>query len=367
MDTHGRFHSGRYERYRFDESVESRIRELYARDNWHGILAILEDYLVMAACVALVYLGSWYFYPVAVLVIGARQRGLSTILHDAAHGVLAESRALRFVLGTLFTGYPIFQQFYAYQKSHVRSHHPYLGDPERDPDLNFYLNQKVYERAPARWYVFRNMILPAVGSRTFAYLKYLVDYRLKRIKLGWSQKSEKEENRWERYTFLTFWAAVVGLCAWFGLLAELFLFWVVPYLTSFQILGWYIELSEHTPYVETETVDLYMARNRKSRGLEKFLTGIHNDHYHLDHHLNPAIPYWNLPKARKIRLDDPEYARIDEETGGLFTRGPNGAPSAMSVIVDYFTRGEPDHVRFLGRSGGDSGGGEAAAHRAGGG
>src|SRR6185503_1043812 len=113
------------------------------------------------------------------------------------------------------------------------------------------------------------------------------------------------------------------------LLVELLLFWVIPYLTSFQILGWYIELSEHTPFLENQTVDLYMARNRKSRGLEKFLTGIHNDHHHLDHHLNPAIPFWNLPKANRIWLQDPNYAAQDRRTGGLFTRGPNGAPSAM--------------------------------------
>lgn len=351
MDTNGRFHSGRYERYEFDESVERQIRALYRRDNWHGALAIAEDYLIIAGCIALCYLGSWYLYPVAVLVIGARQRGLSTILHDAAHGVLTENKTLRFVLGTVFTGYPIFQQFYAYQKSHVRSHHPYLGDPERDPDLNFYFNQRVYERASPRWYIFRNIILPAVGSRTFAYLKYLIDYRLKQIKLGWNRETaDRAEHRWERYTFLGFWIVTLVTLFYFSLLEELLLFWVIPYLTSFQILGWYIELSEHTPYVETETVDLYMARNRKSRGLEKFLTGIHNDHYHLDHHLNPAIPFWNLPKARKIRLQDPEYARIDAETGGLFTHGPDGAPSAMRRIVDYFSKGHPDAVRIYGRS-----------------
>ncbi|MGD2113806.1 MAG: fatty acid desaturase family protein, partial [Acidobacteriota bacterium] len=334
MDTQGRFHSGRYERYQFDESVERQIRKLYERDNWHGPLAILEDYAIMALCVAACYLVSWWLYPVAVLVIGARQRGLSTILHDAAHGVLTDNKTLRFVLGTVFTGYPIFQQFYAYQKSHVRSHHPYLGDPERDPDLNFYFNQGVYERASPRWYVWRNMILPAIGSRTLAYLKYLIDYRLKRIKLGWgNQEQTKEPKRWERYTFLGFWAVTLSLLFAFGLLTEWVLFWLIPYLTSFQILGWYIELSEHTPYMETETVDLYMARNRKSRGLEKFLTGIHNDHYHLDHHLNPAIPFWNLRKARKIRLQDPEYRRIDEATGGLWTAGPDGAPSAMRRIV----------------------------------
>ncbi len=328
----------KYKRYAFDAAIEQDIRKLYKSDNWHAPLALLEDYAIIAASIVTCYLVSWWLYPLAVLVIGARQRGMSTVLHDCAHGVGARTRWWRLLLGTLFTAYPIFQQHFAYKKSHVRAHHPHLGNPEEDPDLSFYIRQRVYERTSRRRYFLKNMLLPAVGYRTLAYLKYLIENRLRRVRSKHQVQASKanDEFLWERYTFNGFWLVVVGLCAYSNLLLELALFWVVPYLTSFQILGWYIELSEHTPLVETQEVDLYMARNRKSRGLEKFLTGIHNDNHHLDHHLNPAIPFWNLPKASAIWQRDPNYAAVDATTGGLFIRGPNGSPSAMRQILDYF-------------------------------
>jgi fatty acid desaturase len=333
--------TSKYEFYRFDEDIQEEIKTLYSSDNWHAPLALVEDYAIIAICIASCYLFSWYLYPLAALIIGARQRGLSTILHDCAHGVGARTKWVRMLIATLFTAYPIFQQYFSYRKSHVTTHHPYLGNPNRDPDLSFYIEQKVYEPTTRRRYFLKNMLLPAVGLRTLAYLKYLIDYRLKRIRVGneagnSAQTEKKDGFGWERYTFVLFWATVTGVCAYFHVLLALLLFWVIPYLTSFQILGWYIELSEHTPFLEKESCDLYMARNRKSRGIEKFLTGIHNDHYHLDHHLNPAVPFWHLPKSNQIRLRDRNYAAVDARTGGLFTRGPNGAASAMSQILDYF-------------------------------
>jgi fatty acid desaturase len=137
----------------------------------------------------------------------------------------------------------------------------------------------------------------------------------------------------DRAAFWIFWGVIVGVAWQLGGLGLLALFWVIPYLTSFQILGWYIELSEHTPLVRDHDVDLYMTRNRKSRGLERFLTGIHNDHFHLDHHLDPRTPFWNLPKTHRVRLADPHYAQLDAMTGGLVTKGPQGAVSAISSIV----------------------------------
>ncbi|QTR02816.1 fatty acid desaturase, partial [Saccharothrix algeriensis] len=144
----------------------------------------------------------------------------------------------------------------------------------------------------------------------------------------WSVRTRRDKR-----AFLVFWAAVAGVVTTTGTVAEFVLFWLVPYLTAFQIIGWYIELSEHTPAVKFTNVDLYMTRNRKSRGLERFLTGTYADHHHLDHHLDPRTPYWNLEAAHRIRLADPRYAEVDRSFGGLFTRGPQAQPSALSDIV----------------------------------
>lgn len=335
--------NSRYKHYRFDNSIKEEIQSLKP-DNWHGPLALLEDYAIIFLCIASCYYFSWWLYPIAVIVIGARQRGLSTILHDAAHGVCARNRRLNMFLGTLATAYPIFQRHYAYKQSHVQTHHPLLGDPVRDPDLSFFIEQGVYTPTSRDRYFIKMVILPVLGSRTLAYLKYLINNRYKHILSKKKPLSKTDhvrqnsEQRKDNFAFFLFWIAIIIICFYFGVLMELFLFWIVPYLSSFHILGWFIEVSEHSPLVQTQNVDLYMSRNRKSRGLEKFLTGIHNDHHHLDHHLDPRTPFYHLPKAHEIRMRDPNYARIDEQTGGLFTRGPNGSPSAIGVLLDAMRR-----------------------------
>jgi fatty acid desaturase len=326
----------RYSRYKFDLSIRRQIAGLQP-DNWHGLVALTCDYAIIGACVYMCLAVSWWLYPIALLVIGARQRGLSTVLHDSAHGVCARNRALNKILGTWLTAYPIFQRHYAYRSSHVQRHHPCLGDPVRDPDLRFFIEEGAYTVCEPRRYFFRIVLWPLIGSRTVAYLRYLFRNRYKHL-----AHPGPTPIRWHRdrrttidnVSFLAFWCAVISVVIYNGTWLDLFAFWLLPYLTSFHILGWFIELSEHTPLMARESVDLYMTRNRKSTGLEKFLTGVHNDNYHLDHHLDPRTPFWHLPLAHAIRMRDKKYAALDRDTGGLFTKSRSGAPSALSRILE---------------------------------
>ncbi|MEX3791516.1 fatty acid desaturase [Paraburkholderia sp. BR14374] len=112
------------------------------------------------------------------------------------------------------------------------------------------------------------------------------------------------------------------------------LFWLVPYLTTFQALGWFIELAEHSPMCETETEDVYLTRNRKGNLIERLLVGANLDEYHLEHHLSPGVPFWHLKRAQKIRLRDPRYAEVAESWGGLFASGPKGQPSVINQLLD---------------------------------
>lgn len=332
----------RYTVYRFPPDVLRDLRELNRPDNWHVAAAWLRDAIWITACVlACVWVSPW-LYPVAVLVIGARQRGTSTLLHDCAHGVGIADKRLQMLFGTVLTAYPIFQKHYAYKVSHVLTHHPKLGSPQEDPDLRFFIEQGAYRRGSSGAYVRRVVLMPLLGSQTWAYIRYLFRNRYHVI-TGVKERPappspvQQRKQQLDRFAFYAFWAVVIAAAWSGGWLLGLFLFWVVPYLTSFQILGWYIELSEHTPLVRDTTVDLYMTRNRKSRTWEKLLTGIHNDNYHLEHHLDPRTPFYHLPKARLIRLRDPNYAAVDQAFGGLFTRGPQGQPSAISAIVTSMT------------------------------
>lgn len=340
-------------RYRFSREINEEIRHLNVSDNWHSLYFFALDVFWIALCVATCLFVSWWFYPLAVLIIGARQRAFSTIFHDCVHGTAATNKYLEMILGTVLTAYPIFQSYFAYRISHVLNHHPGLGDPDRDPDLQYFIEQDIYRLFSRRDCFNRIAILPLFGSRTVSFLRYL--FRTRFGVQSWGRKSAGAEARsnavsrrakvLDKAGFWMFWATV-GLVGWWtDTLLHIMLFWIVPYLTSFQLLSWYIELAEHAPLVRDHNVDLYMTRNRRSRGIEKFLTGIHNDNYHLDHHLDPRTPCWNLPKAHAVRMKDEKFAEVDRATGGLFTKGPEGQPSIVSAIVDTLSiREEPQRA-----------------------
>jgi fatty acid desaturase len=99
------------------------------------------------------------------------------------------------------------------------------------------------------------------------------------------------------------------------------IYWLVPYLTTFQIITWFIELAEHYPLIKNAKNDLSATRNRFSHPIEAFLTSMHGENFHLIHHLFPGVPFWNLKEAHDILLGDPEYARINASFGGIFLSG----------------------------------------------
>lgn len=323
---------GRFEAFAFSSEIKRALAELRP-DNITGALYIAKDYLVMAACIYITLQVSWWFYPLAVLLIGAHQRGLTTISHDAAHRTLARNPTLNYTLGILFAAYPLFQRHWAYRVSHVHLHHPHLGNPTKDPDLKFFLQSGVYDVVHPMRYLWRIVIAPVLGGATISYLKFLFTSRFRVMNDG-----EQKPNRLGIWTdtigFAAFWITVLGVAGFFGWLDELVLFWIVPYLTTFQILGWFIEIAEHSPLCEGHTSNVYLTRNRKGNWLERILLGVNLDEYHLEHHLSPGIPFWHLKRAQKIRMADPTYAQIARTWGGLFVRGPEGQPSVLAQLME---------------------------------
>jgi fatty acid desaturase len=131
------------QRYHFSKSIQDQLSELRGLDNWHGLIAAFYDYGVIAFGAALFYLSPW-FYPLSILLIGSRQRAFATLLHESVHSCLAKSRFLNRLLGTYMSGYLIFQEYNTYRDSHVKRHHAFLGDKEKDPDYTYHLDEKIY-------------------------------------------------------------------------------------------------------------------------------------------------------------------------------------------------------------------------------
>jgi fatty acid desaturase len=309
--------------HKFALPINVAIRPLYKLDNWHAPLVLAADFAIIALAILATRTVGWILYPLAIIVIGSRQRALATMVHEASHSTLTRSKGLARILATFFSGYLVLSTFYAYKASHVASHHGHFGDSERDPDYRYMLQKGVYDIQTKRKLIWEFFIKPCLLGNVPSYLSYLLRARTFTV--------EKGEGRWESLWLGAYWAAIVGGSLAFGQVMNLLLFWIVPLFTTFQVIGWFIELAEHAPLMHNRS-ELHMTRNRNSHWLELFLTGMHGENYHLAHHLRPRIPFWNMKAVHSLLLRDPDYRRWDSQCGGIFVSS-NGAPSVLSLLL----------------------------------
>lgn len=302
-----------------ENDIKVCLRKISKTDNWHWVTYIIKDYFIIAASVLFCLKVSMWLYPLAWLLIGTRQRGLANLMHAGSHNTLAKSKVINFLASTWLSGYWVGQQYVTYCYSHVTNHHGHLGHPDLDPDYKQHLDLGVYSCNNKRDFIIEYMVKPLLGGRIFTYFAYVFKDRI------WFKVPDKNNNKIvsqqvDRMMFFIFWIGVLSLAIWFKISHLLLIFWLVPLFSSAMILGWFIEMAEHYPLVSKNVKSaLYHTRNRHGNWFEMLIMGVHYDNLHLEHHLNPKIPMWNLPKSNQIRLEDPEFREWDEKWAGIFT------------------------------------------------
>lgn len=315
---------------RFNPSadVKLRLRPLYKKDNWHWLLGVLADLAVIASAVFLANRYN-YLYPLAVLFIGSRQRALASLLHEAAHMTLTQSKKLNKFVGEYLLGYPIFQNYEAYRRSHVQLHHHNLGDQQKDPDHRYYIESGLYDARDRFDFLFGHLIKSLTLANTYRYFLYLVKNRAGDILV----------NPLQGLKLLAAHAALLLVFSYFISPWAYVLFWLVPYFTVFQVIGWLSEISEHFGMFGLYNKEEQLTRNRFPTLIERSIIGMHGDNYHLTHHLFAGVPFWNLKKAHEVLMDDENYAAANRGCGGIFTAKGN-AKSSIDQIFEAYRSGK---------------------------
>lgn len=315
-------------RFKPSAEIKERLRPLYEKDNWHWALALALDVAVIALAVYL-SLQSPYFYPLTVLMIGSRQRALASLLHEAAHMTLMSHKVLCRLIGEYLLAYPIFQNYEAYRRSHVQLHHHHLGDQHVDPDHRYYIDSGLYAASDRLDFLLRHLLKSITLTNTSHYFVYLVKNRA----------GDVVAKPMQGLKLLAVHLVILALF-WYSVGPwGYLLFWLVPYFTAFQVIGWLSEISEHFGMFGVYKDEVKLTRNRFPSLIERLFIGMHGDNYHLTHHLFAGVPFWNLKKAHLVLMDDPSYAEANRGCGGIFT-AKGEARSSLAQIFDAYRSGK---------------------------
>jgi fatty acid desaturase len=301
--------------------VVAAVRGRSSRPRWRNAAYLAADWLVIAGAItAHALLGGPALYLLAVALVGTRMRALANLLHEAAHHKLFAHRSVNDMCARLLCGWPILVDYDRYARLH-RLHHRSLWVDNQDPDVALYRLTRTEtssaERLTFGAFLLRHVVLVVIPVMPLRRL--LAARRSQRLLVGLVL------------------GVLVLAAGWFALrplTTGFLLYWLVPWLTTYQICGYWAELGEHGG-LRAVGHD-WGSRNWRGNVLTRWAIGSHSDDlYHLLHHWFPSVPHFRLRELDRLcRSRWPEYAARARCTG-FFLGGRGG----VSVLRDIWTGG----------------------------
>jgi fatty acid desaturase len=307
------------------------VARLAVMQPYRFVLALLFDVTVIAVAIAVSE--HFYFnaiaYVGAVVVIGARLHALGVLFHDVAHHRAFKSRVFNTVIGELL-GWSIMTTLEGYRNNHL-THHRNLNTLE-DPDWTRKLPANNFDFPKAPRYLMYELLRQISG---IGFLELFLALR--------NTKEMSQISRRSRIMRGVFYAAILSISLYFGVLDKLLLYWVIPMMTVFTCIFYIRSVAEHHGNMEYDHT-YTNSRSIMASGWEKFFFMPHGVGYHLDHHLYPHIPFYNLPELHEELMRCPIFrsrAHITNGVLGLLREyTDNSKGPSMDVIRKHYNLGQ---------------------------
>ncbi len=236
-------------------------------------------------------------YVIAILLIGGQQHALGALMHEAAHKRLLKSHRWNDIVGNLFCAWPILSTVEGYRRTHF-AHHRATNTPD-DPD--WALKQNDDWAFPKSWTGIAWLFLRDVTAMNTHELLGI----FRRYGQGGSSGATGAAGRLRKFGRLAYYLVIVALISWFSLWSVFLICWVLPFFTTFKAYIRWRTIAEHFGVAQDHV--LRHTRTTYPGILGRLLIGPLNINYHLDHHLYPSVPFYNLPKLHRALLENPDY------------------------------------------------------------
>ncbi|MFO1093709.1 MAG: fatty acid desaturase family protein [Planctomycetaceae bacterium] len=290
-----------------DEPVElwqsplppAELRYLSTLQPWRGLAHVALEWVLITAAIA-VELALWRWnhiagaiaYIPAVIWIGARQHALAILMHEAAHFRFLPRRTLNDFFGELLTGWPILISMRSYRRLHFAHHR--APNTHADPDWMLRLNRD-WAFPKTRWELFQILLRDFLALNLREQLQFFGRY----AGPGGRKRS------WIDVAAIFFFGGLIAALTYFQVWTVFLLLWVVPMMSWLKVALRLRTIGEH--YGLEYDHMLRQTRTTYPNLLEKLLIAPKNIGYHLDHHLYPSVPFYNLPALHRALQAHDEF------------------------------------------------------------
>lgn len=257
----------------------------------------LEHFFILSAAVLCTMYWHPLLYVVTVMWIGARQHALAIILHDGAHYRITRNKKLNDFIGETMLAFPLFVTMRGYRLSH-NAHHRNMNT-EHDPDwVSKETPEWVFPKS--RLELFTMLLKLALGLNIAWMVRMIVSGGRPNV-----ATRPKVATRPFIIGRIGFYLGLVFLFTYFGWWSEFLLFWIVPLFTWLQVIMRVRSIAEHFG-LEYDHV-FTSARTTYPSLFDRIFLASKNVWYHLDHHLYPSVPFYNLNQLHQELMALPAY------------------------------------------------------------
>jgi len=259
------------------------IRQLHRRESKYNFRMLFFFSLGAAMGYLALTFDRWLVQLFCCIMAGWSIVGLTVLMHDGVHGLLSTNPILNRWAGFICSA-PALVSHSAYRSVHLL-HHRYEHTDQDPDDAEAFVKKTSF---PLVWFYY---LYAAIGAYLYVFHINIDGYKLADGK--------------NRVNILFEWALIMGL---FGIAIRLFPFesilqvWFFPWLVAAQITS-FRGVPEHA--VTTGGNVFTATRTVLSNKFVSFM--LCNANYHLEHHLFPGMPWYNLPKVHKLLQS--EYQR----------------------------------------------------------
>ncbi len=273
-----------------DRFTRAEILELLSFDDRRSWAAVTVNWGLIFASMAMV--ARWpnpLTILVALFVIGARQLGMSILMHEAAHRTLFKNRKLNDWVGNWLAAYPVWADLAPYRPYHLKHHAK--NWTKDDPDLDLATPFPI-TRASLRRKIWRDLSGQTGLKRFRATLRR--DLSLSNGKSNRQGQSAVDALRGVVLSNL----ALLALLTAFGHPA-LYLLWLGAWTTTYSLALRIRAIAEHA--MPADAADpFHNARTTLASWWERLLFAPNYVNYHLEHHLLMTVPHYKLPVFHRM-------------------------------------------------------------------